>query len=127
MSSIDSRGIEWMIDAAGCPASVLRSRPHLDRLFATVVGELALHPIGKPRWHRFPGPGGLTGFWMLQESHLACHTFPEYGSICINLFCCRPRPSWPWEERLARLLGARRVSVQSHERRHDPVLQAETA
>ena len=51
-----------------------------------------LHPLGKTSWHQFPNTGGITGVSLLTESHLACHTFPEYGSLCLNVFCCRPRP-----------------------------------
>jgi S-adenosylmethionine decarboxylase len=53
---------------------------------------------------------------MLTESHLACHTYPEHGLAAINLYCCRPRPEWPWEERLAALLGATDVRVRKVER-----------
>ena len=52
---------------------------------------------------------GLTGLLLLAESHLACHTFPEHGSICLNLFCCKPRPDWDFAGELATRLGARAV------------------
>ncbi len=122
-----AHGIEWIVDASGCIASRLRDSRRLQRLFRTIVRDLRLHPIGEPNWHRFPDPGGVTGIWMLQESHLACHTFPEYASICINLFCCRPRPVWPWEERLAEHLGARVVSLRSLDRRYTLLPRSETA
>jgi S-adenosylmethionine decarboxylase len=35
----------------------------------------------------------VTGVWLLSESHLAIHSFPEFRSACLNLFCCRERPS----------------------------------
>ncbi len=100
------------MEASGCPASRLKDRRRLAALFRAVVKDLDLHPVGAVHWHRFPGPGGLTGLWMLRESHLACHTFPEFGSACFNLFCCRPRPAWAWRAACASLLGAKSVRVR---------------
>jgi len=104
-------GSEWLVDAAGCRPESLTSVEALQTLFSRVIAELELHPIHEPRFHVFPSPGGITGFVMLTESHLACHTYPEHGVITINLYCCRPRPEWPWRERLAEILGAASVEV----------------
>ena len=109
-------GSEWLVEAGGCDASALRDVATLDALFARVIAELGLRPLHAPSWHVFPGPAGVTGFVMLTESHLACHTYPEHGIAAINLYCCRPRPEWPWEERLAELLGAKDVRVRRVER-----------
>ena len=109
-------GSEWLVEAGGCDEDALRDVARLTALFERVVAELGLHPLHDPSWHVFPGPGGVTGFVMLTESHLACHTYPEHGIAAINLYCCRPRPEWPWEERLAELLGASEVRVRRVER-----------
>ena len=77
---------------------------------------LDLHPLGKSNWHKFPNTGGITGVSLLSESHLTCHTFPEYGSLCLNLFCCRPRPATDFEALLKQVLGATNVSVRMFER-----------
>ncbi|HET8796987.1 MAG TPA: S-adenosylmethionine decarboxylase, partial [Thermoanaerobaculia bacterium] len=92
--------------------AALRDVEVLRALFAQVLDDLDLHPLHDPVWHRFPGPGGITGFVMLTESHLACHTYPEHGIATINLYCCRPRPAWSWDERLRALLGATEVRVR---------------
>lgn len=105
-------GCEWLIDAAGCDPRMLRSLDSLRLLFDRIIGELDLHPVEPPRFHQFPAPGGITGFVMLTESHLACHTYPEHGIITINLYCCRPRAEWPWRERLAEIAGATSVDVR---------------
>ncbi len=106
-------GTEWIVDAHGCDPSSLRSCAALGRLFARIVDELGLHPVGEPVWHVFPGQGGITGVLLLSESHLACHTFPERGFAAFDLFCCQPSQEWPWPARLADALGAAQVHVHS--------------
>lgn len=113
-------GAEWLVDAHECDAGALRSLATLQQLFARAVSELGLHPAAEPVWHVFPGAGGITGLWLLQESHLACHTFPERAFAAFNLYCCHPRPEWPWAERLAEALRARRVSVRHVTRGEEP-------
>jgi S-adenosylmethionine decarboxylase len=105
-------GSEWVVEAYGCDPVRLTDLRAMRALFAAMVQELALHPVGEALWHRFPGPGGITGMLLLAESHLAVHTFPEHASVCINLFCCTARERWDWETRLLTLLGATRVHVR---------------
>ena len=85
----------------------------LRRVFARAIGELDLRVVGEQHWHKFPGEGGATGLAMLTESHLACHTYPEFRVATFNLYCSRERPEWPWAERLGEMLGATEVSVRS--------------
>jgi S-adenosylmethionine decarboxylase len=54
--------------------------------------------------------------YLLTESHLTIHTFPEHRSATLNLYCCRARPTWDWETKLAEWLGATDVDVRSAER-----------
>jgi S-adenosylmethionine decarboxylase len=107
------RGVEWLVDATGCPADVLRSLPSLRALFERIIQDLGLHPVWRPMWHVFPGEAGLTGVVVLSESHLTCHTFPEHGYAALSLYTCRERAEWPWAERLSELLQARAVTVRS--------------
>lgn len=109
-------GTEWLIDASGCEAATLRDTRALSRVFDRIVAELNLQTLGEATWHQFPPPGGITGFLMLTESHLACHTYPEFRAVTINLYCCRERPEWPWAERLREMLGADRVNVSTRQR-----------
>jgi S-adenosylmethionine decarboxylase len=101
-----------LVDAFGCRPEVLCSTDRLTTVFERLVRELELHPLAETAWHVFPGAGGVTGLLLLSESHLACHTFPESGFATFDLYCCRPRPPWPWKERLAEALGASEVLVR---------------
>jgi S-adenosylmethionine decarboxylase len=109
-------GVEWIVEALGCEPDRLRERTVLQSLCERLLAELKLRAIGSGQWHQFPFPGGVTGLYLLTESHLACHTYPEHCLATFNLYCCRPRPCWPWDKRLAEALGAGRVIVRTLER-----------
>lgn len=118
-------GIEWIVDAQGCSANALRSLNAMEGLFARIIAELDLRTIGETRWHQFPGMGGITGLCLLSESHLACHTFPEFGSLCLNLFCCVPRARWDFESRLTQQFAAQSVLVREVLREYSTTAQSE--
>lgn len=109
-------GTEWLIEAFDCDSQKLRELAVLQDVFARVVNDLGLKTLGAPVWHKFGGEGGVTGLLMLTESHLACHTYPEYETATFNLYCCRTRPEWDWEENLKEMLGSKIVNIQKIER-----------
>ena len=107
--------IEYIVDANGCAPEKLRDAEALRALADRIVRELDLHVVAASS-HQFPEPGGVTFLYLLSESHLAGHTYPETGLCTLNLFCCRPRPAWPWAERLREALGATEVMVREVKR-----------
>ena len=108
-------GIEWLIDAHGCTPARLRDRAAIVALLDRVVAEMQLHVVATAV-HVFGGPAGVTAMYLLAESHLTIHTFPEAGVATLNAYCCRPRAPAAWRELLGEHLGARDVSVREHER-----------
>ena len=111
-------GREWVVEAFGCEPGRLCNSDLLRAMFNAIIGDLSLNPVGVSQWHTFPSPGGVTGVCILAESHLTVHTFPEHGSLCLNLFCCTPREPWAWAEKLAEHVGASQVSVRVLEREY---------
>lgn len=109
-------GTEWLIEAEGCSGDKLRDEASVRAVFDRVIDGLGLKTVGEAVWHKFPGEGGITGLVALTESHLACHTYPEYGVATFNLYCCRERPEFDWEGTLSDLLEAENVNVQKIER-----------
>ena len=70
---------------------------------ATIVQEVS---------HLYPG-AGLTCVLVLRESHAVLHTWPETGTVNIDIFSCSPRlRSLAAIAELGRLLGAQDMSVQ---------------
>jgi S-adenosylmethionine decarboxylase len=118
-----SVGTEWIVDAGGCDAARLRDPDVLRRLLDAVVVDLGLVVVGEPAWRVFPGEGGVTGLILLSESHLACHTYPEFGVATFNLYCCRERPPWPWAAQLRAALAASTVTVRTVQRGDDATVE----
>lgn len=108
-------GTEWLIEANGCDSAALRDEALIRSIMSRVIEDLGLKSIGDV-WYKFPGEGGVTGMVALTESHLACHTYPEHEIATFNLYCCRTRPEWNWQEQLTELLGATSVNVTKIER-----------
>lgn len=109
-------GTEWLIEAFDCDAARLRELAVLQAVFARVIEDLGLKTLGPPHWHKFGGEGGVTGLVMLTESHLACHTYPEHRTATFNLYCCRTRPEWDWDENLKEMVHASDVKITKVER-----------
>jgi S-adenosylmethionine decarboxylase len=105
-------GTEWMVDASGCAPQTLVELGRIKSICDRLVSDLGLKVIGQPLCHVFPGPGGVTALYLLSESHLACHTYPEHSFATFNLYCCRRRPAWPWREELMESLRADSVVVR---------------
>jgi S-adenosylmethionine decarboxylase len=109
-------GTEWLIDASGCDADALADVERLRAVFDGVISDLDLHVVGEIAWAKFSEPGGVSGLALLSESHLTCHTYPEFRAATFNLYCCRERTTWPWETMLKQMLGATEVHVYVFER-----------
>ena len=112
-------GIEWLVDAHDCVPAKLRDRAAVLALLDRIVAAMELRVVSTAV-HAFPGEGGITALYLLAESHLTIHTFPEAGAATLNAYCCRPREPAPWRallgELVVELLGAREVIATEHRR-----------
>jgi len=83
------QGVHLTADLLGCPAGVaaMDDPQALRTLCLQAVRAAGLQPVCE-LFHRFPGPGGVTGAVLLAESHLAVHTWPEHGTVTIDAFVC---------------------------------------
>ena len=116
MTVFGVQGTEWVIEAHNCDAARLADVEAVGALVDDVIASLGLTPAAPALGHRFPEPGGVTALVLLTESHLTVHTFPEHGSLCLNLFCCVPRHAWAWRDGLSKHVGAHAVTVRRLER-----------
>jgi S-adenosylmethionine decarboxylase proenzyme len=101
----------YSVDLSGCTDLVNRAPDEIMSTFcaalrragATVVDEIS---------HAFP-EAGLTCVLILSESHAVLHTWPETGTVNIDIFSCSPRlHSLDAIDELCRSFGAQHATVQ---------------
>lgn len=96
-------GTHFMGVLEGVPTELLVTVPKLQTLLTAVTVEGGLHVVNQIH-HQFVDPPGITFSMILSESHLAIHTWPEYGMLTYDLFTCSGRAA---AERTIALLIAR--------------------
>ena len=81
-------GIHLLGEWYGCPADTpqMVDAEALRAACLEAVDEAGLTIVGD-RFHQFE-PQGVTGAVILAESHLAIHTWPEMGSVTIDVYVC---------------------------------------
>lgn len=101
----------YSVDLGGCERLLAFTAEELIAAFVTAL-ERAGATVVQTLSHAFPG-GGLTSVLVLRESHAVLHTWPETGTVNIDVFSCSTRLKTLEAVNEMRLsLGARQVSVQ---------------
>lgn len=79
-------GTHLLIEFYDCDQKVLNDERFLKKLFIEAARE-AKATVVEQVFHRF-SPHGVSGVVVISESHLALHTWPEYGYAAVDVFTC---------------------------------------
>ncbi|MEM9598464.1 MAG: adenosylmethionine decarboxylase [Acidobacteriota bacterium] len=101
-------GRHLQADLFGITPERLRGEDALVSMLGSALAKAGFHVLRRDS-HAFPGPGGVTAVFMLTESHLAIHTYPEHGYAALDLFSCGAARPEDVLEALTSGLGATRV------------------
>mgnify|MGYP001795081328 CR=1 FL=1 len=88
-----SLGRHILVEFHGCSAEILNDVPRIESSMVTAAKESGATIISSV-FHHF-SPFGVSGVVVIQESHLAIHTWPEYRYAAVDLFTCGDSVS-PW-------------------------------
>ena len=80
-------GKHLLADFYGVASETLNDTSLLNECLIQAAGCCGLTPLGVPRLHPFEG-GGVTGFLLLAESHIALHTYPEHNFMTLDILSC---------------------------------------
>ena len=120
-------GKHLLIDFHGCPFDTLNDIEWIRTSLIEAAGHIGA-TIVTDVFHRF-APQGVSGVVVIAESHLAIHTWPEFGIASIDLFSCSDRiADSALAPFLARAFRAGKWESSQHERgrRPQPTLPSAT-
>jgi S-adenosylmethionine decarboxylase len=85
---VDYLGRQVTVDFFGCKKALLNDHVGVQKLMEGAA-RAAKATVVKSLFHQF-NPYGVSGVVVIAESHLAIHTWPEYGFASIDVFTCGP-------------------------------------
>ena len=104
-------GRHLLVEFYNCDRRVLDNVEMID-LYMNQAALASGATIVQSNFHRFE-PWGVSGVVVIAESHLAIHTWPEYGYASVDLYTCGDSvdPMVAYED-LKIKLGAKAVEIQ---------------
>jgi S-adenosylmethionine decarboxylase len=101
----------YSVDLGGCTGFVGRPPDEIMAIFGTALRRAGATVV-QEIFHQFPETG-LTCVLILSESHAVLHTWPETGTMNIDIFSCSTRlRSLEAIDELRRSFGAQHVTLQ---------------
>ena len=113
--TISSVAQNYLIDFGGCDPALCDDAPYVRSLLSELCQKTGLSCVSEME-HQFT-PYGLTVLFVLAESHLAYHSWPEHGFCSLDLFVCQqPHNLEDALQSLAESLGSTHRKVRTEAR-----------
>lgn len=104
--------VTW--DVYNCDTDSISFIPIVQKVLNAIVDELQLSKVNES-FKQFE-PVGVTGFILLEESHVSIHTWPEHGFAAVDIFSCRSFDAKKIETLLMQSFSSDKVVVKQIER-----------
>ena len=89
MNPVNQRlGFHYIWDVSGCNHESLATVSPIKSIMDEILAVTGLTVL-KEAYNQF-APHGVTGVYLLAESHFSIHTWPENGYAAFDLFSCIP-------------------------------------
>jgi S-adenosylmethionine decarboxylase len=85
---VDYLGRQVTVDFFDCDKHILNDPGEIEALLVAAA-KAGKATVVKSLFHKF-NPYGVSGVIVIAESHLAIHTWPEYGFASVDIFTCGP-------------------------------------
>lgn len=91
--NLETLGRHILVEFYNCNEEILKD-PILIEKYMNEAAKIANATIVQSVFHHF-NPYGVSGAVIISESHLAIHTWPEYGYAAVDVFTCGDKIN-PW-------------------------------
>lgn len=90
MNRFVSKRFHFIIDAFNCDSKQLNDKIKLDRIIKDVARLCGMKILyGPVILEGLPINPGLTGFAIIDFSHISIHTFTKTNELCVDVFSCK--------------------------------------
>lgn len=114
-------GHHLLLDLYDCNVKKLEDGKHLKRFLLGASKLIGMRLLAKPVVKRVKRKRdeGLTGFALVQESHVSVHTYPRFATAHVDVFSCKPFDAAKVEAFAKKFFGSKNVVSKTIERRED--------
>lgn len=102
-------GNHILVEFMNCDPHIMNDVAAIEKDMVTAAQKAGATVINST-FHHF-SPYGVSGVVVIQESHLAIHTWPEYGYAAVDLFTCGEMDAWISFDWLKEAFGAKSYSA----------------
>ncbi len=115
-------GQHILVEFYGCTPEILNDVSTIEKGMVAAASDAGATVINST-FHHF-SPYGVSGVVVIQESHLAIHTWPEYGYAAVDLFTCGDQvDTWLAFDHLKKTFEARNYSAMEMRRGSKSMLE----
>lgn len=112
---MNALGRHVLAEVYGCRTPVIDSVQSVQEIMVNAALAAGAE-IREVAFHKF-SPQGVSGVVVISESHLAVHTWPEYGYAAVDVFTCGERVDpWAAVEYIIRAFGAAKYTATEMKR-----------
>ncbi|MDD4955223.1 MAG: S-adenosylmethionine decarboxylase [Candidatus Omnitrophica bacterium] len=111
-----SKWVHLLADFFNADADKLRSEKKIMCALRKALRKNHFRIIKSGSYKFKTGGQGVTGFFMLAQSHAAFHSYPEYGYLALDIYSCGGHNPKPIAEEIKKYLGKCAATKIIHKR-----------
>jgi len=107
---VKTLGRHVIAEIYGCEEEILNNQQAVEELMLNAARKIGAQVVDTV-FHKF-NPHGISGVVVIAESHLAIHTWPEYGYAAVDFFTCGEEiDPWMAHQYVAQALKAKNLTA----------------